>query len=357
MQISFSFHEKPKVSSKRQALKLISDIPHIEKDGVFIIETDNLGPQLKKLIKLGYRWKTSKLSIDGKEINLEKIRNVKNCGYSRWCKGCCVKYETIDQYFFRIQRVLQGFYYEWEIDTLKKNCPYIKIEDNTCFFDREKFFQFFSEMSNILQLCDTYNADFTFKKYSEIPDHFSINPHSNNNTKTGLNDGVNSVPIPKFATSEFNIDYSILNSIIFTCNSKVYTQNINFKIKILSFEKISLSEIDNIEEIIEKDKEFEVNGILYLLYCEIMNLSKEEIEFHDIKECLVLVDEDDFIFKFNNSIKFCRSKFSQNKGFYELHIYKFRPKIKKSVVMPIFLPDEENQKYYLGIREGEIKEI
>lgn len=120
MQISFSFHEKPKVSSKRQALKLISDIPHIEKDGVFIIETDNLGPQLKKLIKLGYRWKTSKLSIDGKEINLEKIRNVKNCGYSRWCKGCCVKYETIDQYFFRIQRVLQGFYYEWEIDTLKK---------------------------------------------------------------------------------------------------------------------------------------------------------------------------------------------------------------------------------------------
>ncbi len=360
MAVTLIFYEKPKTASKQRAIELVSDIPYFYKDGKYIIKSEYLTPQFKKAVLLAGNWKTTELIINEKEIDIKEFQRIASCFNGRFCNGICHLF--FGRIYNEISHAIKwGGDLDYIMDSIK-NCPFIvHIENDKYRFDREVFNQYFSDASDLLQFCDYFNEESTLEKFNEIPEHFKISPHAINDDYFGDaddyeedSDDDESNKIKNHDTSNLAIDYCINNSIIFACTTKKSQDNIIFKIKPLSFEPVELSQIDNQDKI----EDFEENGFLYLLKCEIINLSKSEISFYDIKRTLVMADEDDYIYTIYYDYQlYNHTKFSEKTGLNKTEETHFRPKMKKTVILPVFLPDDENQKYYLAVMDGKIKEV
>ena len=136
--------------------------------------------------------------------------------------------------------------------------------------------------------------------------------------------------------------------------------SIDFRIRVVSFEKIDISVIDEPNKI---DLQFEL-GKLWLLEADVVNLTKKEIGSYPIHASLALFDQEGFEFTpvtddhLTRESKYCKSKglnLMNGSSGYNCGI--FRPKIPVHGSLVFLLPDEDDALYSLSVRNGSIKEI
>lgn len=126
----------------------------------------------------------------------------------------------------------------------------------------------------------------------------------------------------------------------------------SFRIKILSFKKIIMSEIDNPEQI---NLEIE-GGDLWIMKLQIINLNKKEEGVID--SLIQITDEENYEFKYVSDNHLCRfSKYAETSGLKKLFGKYYMPKIKYTGAILYFLPKEDNAKYFLTVPGGNIREV
>ncbi|MGV8108279.1 hypothetical protein [Methanospirillum sp.] len=130
--------------------------------------------------------------------------------------------------------------------------------------------------------------------------------------------------------------------------------NSQFRIRIHRFWKVNLNDVDEPNEIENINDE----GDYWVVDVDIINLNKEEFRYTHLEECLLLSDQDECIFKMEkDSHMCCHSDYAKTSGLDTGYAAHYRPKIKKSVKLPYFLPKLDDQEYYIHIKNGEIKEV
>ena len=141
----------------------------------------------------------------------------------------------------------------------------------------------------------------------------------------------------------------------FNCRTKKYAisdEEIHFKLKVLSFEKINMEEVDEPHKI-KLDE-----GVLWLMKIEVVNLEKEEVSPFDITYRILLIDQDGFKFReaFDRHLQ-QESRYGEING-----LSRFaggpdlKPKIKAKGAIAFLLPDDDDAEYFLSIEYGDIVE-
>lgn len=126
----------------------------------------------------------------------------------------------------------------------------------------------------------------------------------------------------------------------------------SFRIKILSFEKIIMSEIDNPEQI-NLDIE---GGELWIMKLQIINLNRKEEGVID--GLIQISDEENYEFnKVSDNHLCCSSTYAGASGLKKLFGTYYMPKIKYNGALLYFLPKEDNVKYFLTVPGGNIREV
>lgn len=135
---------------------------------------------------------------------------------------------------------------------------------------------------------------------------------------------------------------------------QVKTNNFSFKIKLFSFSKIDLANIDNPEYLT-----IPIESNVWLLKLEIMNTSKEQIYSSDMRNSLKLADDEGYTFSFmdysGNDHLIHRSEFAKESGVSNLDGKELPPKIRRSGAFVIELPDDFEQ-LFLTVQDGEISD-
>lgn len=128
-----------------------------------------------------------------------------------------------------------------------------------------------------------------------------------------------------------------------------------FRIKIKSFKKLNLSEVDEPEEI----KNFDSNGVLWIMNIEVVNLNKQPLHSSDGPYNLILIDQDHFIFPpFLDSHLRCSSEFSKTSGMRRFFATELLPKIKAVGSIIFHLPDDEDAEYIISLEDkGVVQEV
>jgi hypothetical protein len=139
------------------------------------------------------------------------------------------------------------------------------------------------------------------------------------------------------------------------CHSKKYDKHFDFRLKLLSFDKINLSHVDDVNEI----KEFHsAQGYLWLMRLQIVNLNKMEVASGYITGSILIVDQDDFEFsEFDDFHLTLKSNFAKKSGLKNFGGLFFRPKIKYTGAIAFFLPKDEEIEYYISVLDGDIQEV
>ncbi len=126
----------------------------------------------------------------------------------------------------------------------------------------------------------------------------------------------------------------------------------SFRIKILSFEKIIMSEIDNSEQI---NLEIE-GGDLWIMKLQIINFNKKKEGIID--SLIQITDEENYEFgKASDNHLCCSSKYAETSGLKKLFGEYYMPKIKYTGAFIYLLPKEDNAKYFLTVPGGNIREV
>ncbi len=139
------------------------------------------------------------------------------------------------------------------------------------------------------------------------------------------------------------------------CEYEKYNEVYKFRVKINSFRKLSLSEVDNPEKIENLDS----SATLWLMGIEFINLSKTPIHPSYGPPNLVLVDQDDFCFHlFEDYHLENGSNFSSHTGMNRFHSAQLIPKIKAVGSLIFQLPDDDDAVYSLSIKNnGIVQEV
>jgi len=139
------------------------------------------------------------------------------------------------------------------------------------------------------------------------------------------------------------------------CEYQQYDGVYKFRLKINSFRKLDLSEIDNPEEIVNLD----VNATLWIMSIELINLTKKPIHPRYGPPMLILVDQDDFSFHlFEDYHLENGSDFSSKSGMKRFYTAELIPKVKVIGSIVFQLPDDEEAIYSIGIKEnGIVQEV
>lgn len=112
---------------------------------------------------------------------------------------------------------------------------------------------------------------------------------------------------------------------------------ITFQIKLKEFSKIDLTTVDNPENI---SSELRLDANIWLLKCEIVNLSKCEAYSFRITHKLCLVDEDNYEFKIvSESYLTLSSEFAKTSELKNFFANALPPKIKRSGAVLFELPE------------------
>jgi hypothetical protein len=128
-----------------------------------------------------------------------------------------------------------------------------------------------------------------------------------------------------------------------------------FRLKILSFKKIDLKDIDEPEKI----EDFDGTGDLWLMKIEIINLNKEPTSIFDNIRKLKLIDNDSFQFpKFNDSHLELSSDFGKTSSLNRFFHCDLMPKIKAIGSISFLLPDDEDAEYFIAFDDdGIVQEV
>lgn len=130
-------------------------------------------------------------------------------------------------------------------------------------------------------------------------------------------------------------------------------EELDFRVKVLSFRKIDLKEVDNPEKV-----EINEGAIWYLMTIEFINLTKEEISQYQWKDEIVLIDNDGYKFNCKSDDHLgLDSEFSKKSGLYEFYAGDYIPKIKYKGAITFLLPDEPEAEYSLTMSEGTVIEV
>lgn len=125
-----------------------------------------------------------------------------------------------------------------------------------------------------------------------------------------------------------------------------------FKIRLFSFEKIDLSEVDNVDELEEETCE----GVLWLMRMEIVNLHKTSLHPPQFRDILRVVDSDGCEFEPCDDYHLCSSsEYAQRSGLARLISARLRPKILRKIAVAFQVADEDSE-YSLTISDGSIRE-
>lgn len=129
-----------------------------------------------------------------------------------------------------------------------------------------------------------------------------------------------------------------------------------FRIRVLSFQKLNISEVDNPEKINLIDN----NKTIWIMDLEVVNLSKDPIHTFEVTVILLLINLKGlrFLVYKDNHLGYY-SEFSKKKKLNRFYgsSEMLNPKIKAIGAILFQLPDDDNAEYLISTRGGSIKEV
>lgn len=130
-------------------------------------------------------------------------------------------------------------------------------------------------------------------------------------------------------------------------------QEFNLRIRVLSFEKVRIAEVDNPEKL-----EFLNEGIYWIMKVEAVSLVKAEIRPRSLTDSIIVIDQDGFSFNVirDDHLVFY-SDYAKKSGLSRFFATELRPKIKVKGAFAFLLPDDDSAKYSIAIEEGTITEV
>ncbi|TXD84101.1 hypothetical protein ESY86_10625 [Subsaximicrobium wynnwilliamsii] len=139
------------------------------------------------------------------------------------------------------------------------------------------------------------------------------------------------------------------------CECNDYDRLIKFRLKISSFRKLVLTEIDNPDKIGTIDE----GAMLWLMQIEFINLTKDPIHPRYGPPYLLLIDQDGFRFHiFEDGHLESGSQFSKTSGMHRFGYTELIPKIKAVGSIVFQLPDDADAEYSISIKNnGVVQEI
>jgi len=152
---------------------------------------------------------------------------------------------------------------------------------------------------------------------------------------------------------KISINEAIESGEYYTFYKERYSKVYNYKLKIISFEKISQENLSNIE-----DLEYVGDGILWIMKVEVENIDKTPLDPYYVGEYLRIIDQEGFSFQRYNESELCHhSEYAEESGLIRFtgwsDVPDMNPKIKEKGAIAFLLPDEESI-YYLAIEDGKI---
>jgi|GraSoiStandDraft_41_1057321.scaffolds.fasta_scaffold2866685_1 hypothetical protein len=129
--------------------------------------------------------------------------------------------------------------------------------------------------------------------------------------------------------------------------------DMQFRLKVLSFEKLDLSQVDEPQNIDDE----ETGACWWLMKIEAINLSKQSLFSPLMLREMLLIDQNDFQFNVvQNGHLCCLSEFSKKSGLNRLFCKNLIPKTKIVGAIPFRLPDEDEAEYSLAMAKGTVRE-
>lgn len=126
-----------------------------------------------------------------------------------------------------------------------------------------------------------------------------------------------------------------------------------FRIKILSFRKVKLTEIDRPENI----SNFDLAATIWIIEIEVINLIKEALSPSYSTDKIILIDQDGFKFHvFHDRYLRCWSDFAEKSKLIRFYGSDLIPKIKAVGAIPFLLPIDDEAEYSIAIKDGSIRE-
>jgi hypothetical protein len=134
-----------------------------------------------------------------------------------------------------------------------------------------------------------------------------------------------------------------------------FVENYKFRLRVISFEKLNLSLVDDPAEIEGIDS----NSIIWKMDIEVIALNKEPIPVRYGPNDLLLVDQDGFKFPvFIERHLHMASEFSRNSGLHRFYVAELLPKIKAVGSITFQLPDDDDAEYFISIKnDGIVQEV
>ena len=152
------------------------------------------------------------------------------------------------------------------------------------------------------------------------------------------------------------IKYAIDSGVWFKCETKTIDGPFIFKIRILSFDKVT----NNIMRELQKEIRFD-EGILWLMGVEVVNLNKIPFSGWHVQNQMILFDQDDFKFNTISVSELAVTKYGERVGIKRFsgwsNVPELKPKIKAAGALPFLLPDDEHADFFLSVESGNIQEI
>jgi hypothetical protein len=130
-------------------------------------------------------------------------------------------------------------------------------------------------------------------------------------------------------------------------------ESIKFRLKVLSFEKIDLSEVDEPEKILSGYSD----ASWWLMKIELISFIKHNVNDEDIIFSMSLIDKDGFSFGAHRDYHMCAvSEFGKKTGLRSFYGEILMPKIKVIGALTFILPDDEEAEYSLSMDDGTVTE-
>jgi hypothetical protein len=130
---------------------------------------------------------------------------------------------------------------------------------------------------------------------------------------------------------------------------------VKIRMRVLSLEKIDLSEVDEPHEI---DKDY-TGGIWWIMKIELINVNKQYLQSSDMYHTyqIILVDKDGYEFEIHLENHLCyESDFAKKNSLSTFYLSRLIPKLKYSGALTFYLPDDNEAEYSLDMANGTVTE-
>lgn len=136
-----------------------------------------------------------------------------------------------------------------------------------------------------------------------------------------------------------------------TINDFTVSNNLRFSIKPVSFNRVDFDEID--EPTLVDSYLYQQNGSLWLLELLVKNLGTETVSSYNISSTFVVIDSDDYIFDaiYDDHITH-NSKYSIQSGLRNAYFNSYPVNVESTCMLLFYLPNEDDQEYFLYNKGG-----